>query len=298
MLLSIIIPTLNRYPYLIDVINDLLLQSFKEFEIIVVDQTDRDQAQVVSFEGLDIKYYWSEIKSASSARNSGIAMAKGEVILFLDDDVIIDQKDFLYAHMKHYENLTCVGVSGAILNRGEKFRSNQHYLSRHLKFGWLFFPINFDKQTKIFNGWAGNLSVKAELARSIGGMDQRFEKGAFREESDFCYRLCCKYGAMVYDPAAYIVHIGAETGGLRDFSANDNIRGQHHFDGMFYFLFKNISIYHYPFHLVSFLKIFYKRKVIQKHPVLIFELLKRTFRGIYNGVVMCMKGPVYIEKKT
>lgn len=80
--LSIVIPTLNRYPYLMNTVKDLSQQSFKDFEIIIVDQTDKDQAQSVYFEELDIKYYWSEIKSASLARNIGIKEAGGSGFIY------------------------------------------------------------------------------------------------------------------------------------------------------------------------------------------------------------------------
>lgn len=294
--LSIVIPTLNRYSYLTKTLEDFSHQSFQNFEILIVDQTDKNKVQPVDFKGLDIRYVWSEIKSASLARNIGLSRAKGDVVLFLDDDIIIDHTEFLDAHIKHYKEQSFVGVSGAILNKDKAFRSQRHPLSKSLRFGWLFFPINYNKQSAIFNGWAGNLSVRTNLAKKIGGMDQRFEKGAFREESDFCYRLCSRFGPLLYEPDAYIIHIGAAEGGLRQFSTRSRVRNQHHFDGMFYFLFKNIPIHHYPFHLLSFFLIFFKRKTLAKNPLLIFLLLYRTFKGIYNGIKMTLKGPIYLDK--
>ncbi|MBL7736799.1 MAG: glycosyltransferase family 2 protein [Chitinophagaceae bacterium] len=294
--ISIVIPTLNRYDLLENTLSDLSKQSVGDFEIIIVDQTDLSIAKPIVFEGLNIVYHWQEDKSASLARNTGLTLSRSEVVLFLDDDIIIESADFLKDHLKHYADTGCVGVSGAILNPGQKFRSNRNALSKNLKYGWLFFPINYDRSVKVFNGWAGNLSVRKSFALDVGGMDGRFEKGAFREESDFCFRLCSKHGPLIYDPAAYIIHLGAKTGGLRSFASNDLIKAQHHFDGMFYFTFKNIPFYHYPFHFLSFVMIFFNRKNIAKRPLLIFTLGYRTFKGALNGILMLIKGPLYIKR--
>jgi len=293
--ISIVIPTLNRYGLLENTLNGLSKQSVRDFEIIIVDQTDLSIAKPVIFEHLNIVYHWQEDKSASLARNTGLTIAQSEIVLFLDDDIIIENADFLRDHLKHYEDKCCVGVSGAVLNPGQRFRSDRSALSKNLKYGWLFFPINYDKSIKVFNGWSGNLSVRKSFALDVGGMDGRFEKGALREESDFCFRLCSKYGPLIYDPDAYIIHLGAKTGGVRSFASNDLIKAQHHFNGMFYFMFKNIPFYHYPFHFLSFVMIFFKWKNIAKHPFLIFKLGYRTFKGALNGILMTMKGPLYIK---
>ena len=293
--LSIVIPTLNRYPYLINTVKDLSQQSFKDFEIIIVDQTDRDQAQSVYFEGLDIKYYWSEIKSASLARNIGIKEARGKVILFIDDDLVIENKDFLKAHIDNYMDPKLCGVAGAVLDPKTTFRSKKHFLSKSLSYGWLFFPLNYDKEALIGSGRSCNMSVRTAFAKSIKGMDERYVKGAFREEADFCSRLVKKFGAMKYDPKTYVIHLGAESGGIRNFITYSPIKAQHHFNSMFYFTFKNVHIFHYPFHLISFLMMFFKKADIKRRPFIILELMRRSFLGIYSGLVMNRKGPLYLE---
>lgn len=289
---TLVIPTLNRKEFLEATLEDLSLQSYENFEVLIVDQSDEKyQYKIPTRLNPKVKIKYLIEKSASLARNIGIQEGSGDVIIFLDDDIKVPNRDFIFNHVRHYIGTERSGVSGAILSPGETFRSHRHKLSLNPRNGWLFFPINFDSVTEIGNGWAGNLSVRRTFAIEIGGMDGQYIKGAFREESDFCTRLVKKFGMMIYDPEAYIIHIGAGTGGLRTFGNEAKIRGQHHFDGMFYFLFRNVQLRDYPKHLLSFFLIFFKRKTLSKKPLIIFSLISRTFKGIYNGFIMWREGP-------
>lgn len=295
-LISVVIPTLGRYAILKDTLNDLARQSVKDFEVLVVDQTKKEEASPVEHESVTIKYFWLPVPSASGARNVGIKHASADVVLFLDDDIQITNTEFLASHLKHYVNNNYCGVAGAILSPGGGFRDTRHRLSYKKNWGWLFFPINYSQPTPVSNGWAGNLSVRTELARLIGGMDEQFEKGAFREESDFCLRLIKQYGPLMYEPAAWLIHLGAASGGLRTWKTVSNVKSQQHFDGFFYFLFKNIRVQHYPQHLMTFYLIFFHKKGFLARPKHLFTALGRTFKGFSHAIAKRKQGPLYLEK--
>ena len=294
-MLSIVLPTLNRAEYLLSTVESLLRQTFREFEIIVVDQSDVSLETFPVPDNRIINIRQVE-KSASKARNTGLLAASGDIVLFLDDDILIDSPDFLSNHLRHYSNSLCPGVSGSILSAKREYRAARHPWSYKKRVGWLFFPINYSNQTSIGNGWAGNLSVRRDWAIDVGGMDEQYPKGAFREESDFCARLVRKYGNLIYDPEAYIVHIGAPIGGLRAFKSRQLIKAQHHFDGMFYFLFRNVRILDYPYHLISFFTIFFKFNVFIRKPVLFFVFIKRTLFGIWNACRKVWSGPKLLSR--
>ncbi|MBI2280230.1 MAG: glycosyltransferase family 2 protein [Bacteroidetes bacterium] len=95
--ISIIIPTINRYADLKNTIADLNKQSVTDFEIIIIDQTDIEIAETIT--GKNIVYLHKTFKSASKARNVGLLEAKSPIVLFLDDDVIIENIYFLKAHL-------------------------------------------------------------------------------------------------------------------------------------------------------------------------------------------------------
>lgn len=291
-LVTLIIPTLNRKEYIESTLKDLAEQEYSNLEVLIIDQSEeRFEYTVPELLNNRVRVVAQKEKSASLARNKGIAEANGEILIFLDDDIQIPNKLFVCNHVRHYVGTNRSGVSGAILSPGQGFREHRHKLSFNQRFGWLFFPINYKNQVEIGNGWAGNLSVRKAYAIQIGGMDCQFIKGAFREESDFCARLVGKFGMMIFDPEAFIIHIGAGTGGLRSFGNEAKIRGQHHFDGMFYFLFRNIKLRDYPFHLLSFFLIFFKIKSIKRNPTILFSLIGRTLKGMYNGLKMTISGP-------
>ena len=295
--LSIIIPTINRYEDLENTIKDLLVQSHQLFEIIIVDQTDATQSK--NFEHLDnrIIHIMADIKSASAARNIGIKLAKGEILLFLDDDVIIDNQTFLKAHLKAYQDIEIPGVAGGVLEERvqQKVRYDRHKWSYQEETGWLFFPQNYGEPAKIATGRSCNLSVRKSIAIEVGGMDENYSKGANREEADFCMRVYKKYGCFLFSPEAQLRHIGNATGGIRSWTKQARItKAQHHYDGSLYFLFKNVKLRHYPKHLVSIFMFFFFNKELLKRPHLLLQSFWRMMVGSYNALTM-LKHPKYLE---
>jgi len=94
-LVSIIIPTYNRAGFLKEAIKSVLAQTYKNIEVIVVDDgsTDNTPKLVKQFTDKRIIYLRQENKGASSARNKGIESARGNYIAFLDsDDIWLPQK--------------------------------------------------------------------------------------------------------------------------------------------------------------------------------------------------------------
>ncbi len=88
-LVTVIIPTKNRVSYLVPAIESVLHQTFRDFEILVVDGSSTDVAKVAlsKFHDNRIRYLpQNNSVGASTARNLGISQAQGQFIGFLDDD--------------------------------------------------------------------------------------------------------------------------------------------------------------------------------------------------------------------
>lgn len=120
--ISIIICTYLRGEKLVDAIWSVIRQSLskKEYEIIVVDnapftsgirkEVEEFQEKYKEFEGF-IRYIGVPQKGLSYARNGGMWNAKGEYLLFLDDDVLADYYllEEIYSGFKYHPNVGIVG---------------------------------------------------------------------------------------------------------------------------------------------------------------------------------------------
>lgn len=126
---SVIIPTYNREQILEKCLRALLDQTYPagRCEIIVIDDgsTDGTRAMVerVSDEhraraGFSpITYRYRKHTSISAARNEGINLARGELVIFLDSD-IVTKPDFIEAHVRvHLQELPAIGHSGSCHDR-------------------------------------------------------------------------------------------------------------------------------------------------------------------------------------
>ena len=90
---SVVIPTYNRAHFLPETIQSVLVQTFQDFEIIVVDDGSIDNTKEVvdNFQDLRIKYIYQENQGGSAARNTGAKTSSGEYIVPLDsDDVLLN----------------------------------------------------------------------------------------------------------------------------------------------------------------------------------------------------------------
>jgi glycosyltransferase involved in cell wall biosynthesis len=88
-LFSILIPTFNREKILPIAVESVLNQTFSDFELIIVDNgsTDNTKKVIEDYSDERIKYYWQNGSgSPANPRNTGITIAKGEWICFLDSD--------------------------------------------------------------------------------------------------------------------------------------------------------------------------------------------------------------------
>lgn len=97
--LSVIVPVFNAEPYLVEFLNTIESQTFKDFEIILIDDksTDRSLAILTEYQHCDerIKVLTLAVNSgASAARNKGIENAKGLYVRFIDCDDLLPQDSF------------------------------------------------------------------------------------------------------------------------------------------------------------------------------------------------------------
>jgi glycosyltransferase involved in cell wall biosynthesis len=85
--ISVIIPSHNRERYVVKAIDSVLNQTFRDYEIIVIDDGSTDGTQkALEVYSNKISYIYQENSGVSSARNTGVKLATGEWLAFLDSD--------------------------------------------------------------------------------------------------------------------------------------------------------------------------------------------------------------------
>ncbi len=113
---SVIVCTYNRAESLRDTLKSLMAQRVEnvEYEVIVVDNNSKDQTKdvVTTFNG-KVRYLFEYKQGLSYARNTGIKEAKGDVIAFTDDDVIVDS-GWVEAIWKCFHETAALAVGGKI----------------------------------------------------------------------------------------------------------------------------------------------------------------------------------------
>lgn len=196
--LSIIVPSLGDVEKLTSLFLSLTQQKIKreKFEILVIFNGPRFSSipqNLLSLRDsfladLDIEYYSLHEKGANRGRNEGIRHAKSEVLLFLDDDCLLQQSFFLQQHIEfHKENAEVFSYGGGyVLNDSATFFEKIYNV---LQMRWFIsgrIGGEMSRQTQYLLG--GNFSVKKSLmtAKEIlfdesivyGGTEHEFFKKA------------------------------------------------------------------------------------------------------------------------
>jgi glycosyltransferase involved in cell wall biosynthesis len=204
-LVSVIIPTLNRYEYLKDVLEDLELQDYKNFEVIVVDQSE--PVDVNFYEGwkLKIQLIQQEEKALWLARNKAIKTSEGEYILLFDDDSRVDT-DWITNHLKcldFFNVQISAGVTHTLVGGGLGKKDAYFHLS------------------DVFD--TGNAMVHRSVFKNVGMFDRQFEKQRMGD-SEFGVRSLLGGYNIISNPDSKRIHLKVETGGLRQMGSWDALR--------------------------------------------------------------------------
>lgn len=87
---SVCIPTYNRKDYLKETLDSCFAQTYKDYEVVIVDDGSTDGTEdMLKDARYDVRYYWAEHIGQAAARNKLIQLAQGEYITFLDSDDLL-----------------------------------------------------------------------------------------------------------------------------------------------------------------------------------------------------------------
>lgn len=200
--ISVIIPTLNRYEYLKDVLADLEKQTYKNFDVWICDQTDDYQSEFYNGWDLKLNVFRQENKALWRARNECIRRSNGDYLLFFDDDSRVEP-NWIEEHLKVVSpRRVSAGVTDTIVGGGKGIKSGIYHLSDSLD--------------------TGNVMINRGVFEIAGFFDEKFEK---LRMGDGEYGLRCLLNGfpIISNPHAGRVHLKGESGGLRQMGAWDAI---------------------------------------------------------------------------
>jgi len=181
MKISVIVPTFNAERTIEKCLNALKKQTYKNFEVIVVDGSSTDNTVKVIEGKFDAKLKRWRSSGPGEKRNVGAKMAKGEILLFLDSDLALC-KDGVKELVKVFEKVDADGITGTPFT--PKDSGTLDYIVG------LDYEYRFEKMGESFVDVAATtiFAIKKKVFFKIGGFDVRFKR-ATGEDWDFSAKM-------------------------------------------------------------------------------------------------------------
>lgn len=199
---TVLIPTLERYPYLRVELEQLRHQTVRPLEIMIMDQTpagERDTSLPSEFADLPLRVFYQDTMGQCTGWNQGLLASRGDFILFLGDDADRIAPDFLERFLRAFRTWDADMVA-CIVDEVGADPVPEHLAIMRIADG---FPIAM---------------VRRSLFLKSGLMDYAFDRGA-RADQDLGIRCYLAGGLMIVDPAIRVLHHHAPRGGLRKHKA-------------------------------------------------------------------------------
>lgn len=188
-ILSIIIPTSNRRDILEKSLKVLLERDpLQDCEVIIVDRPMDDTRQMVeSLARLaPIRYLEQHGQGRPAARNIGIKASEAEILLFLDDDILVE-KGFIEEHTRYHQGFPGSACLGKTVNKTDSKDLFVDYLVNYSTFLTAYSLIK-DPEDLSFNlFYTSNISLKREEIIEVAGFDEDFTMYGL-EDIEFGYR--------------------------------------------------------------------------------------------------------------
>lgn len=202
---SIIIPTYNRPQRLATCLNALaqLKYAAENFEVIVVDDGSQVSLEpaIASFQDkLDLTVITQTNSGPAKARNVGAAAAKGQFLVFTDDDCTPDADWLTFIAEQLAAAPDCL-VGGQTIN---VLTQNLCSTASQLLIDYLYHYYNSSSsQAHFFT--SNNLALSAKLFHQMGGFNANFPLAA-GEDRELCDRWSESGYSMIYTPEAIVYH--------------------------------------------------------------------------------------------
>jgi glycosyltransferase involved in cell wall biosynthesis len=220
---SVVIATRERTSALAACLARLHALDYDHYEVLVVDNaplTERTAELVSSLDDSRVRYTVEPAPGASRARNTGAEAARGDVIAFVDDDVLVDP-DWLRALVRGFKRNPEVACVTALVPAAELQTEAQLVFDSRVSWGTHYVPRLYDLDHNALDdplypyipgaiGTGASFAVLRNTFLTLGGFDEALGPGrASRggEDLDFFLRLLLSRRCIAYEPAALSWHV-------------------------------------------------------------------------------------------
>jgi GT2 family glycosyltransferase len=275
MALSVVVPTYQREQVLVDTLVHVQPLLRPGDEIVVIDQSPRHEfateAELARLSASDpIRWIRRDEPGICKAMNLGALLASGDVLLFLDDDVIPSPR-LLEAHREAHTGTDAPPVTcGQVL---QPWNENPIDQVRDFAEGFCF---AYSRPCDVLGLMGGNFGIRRQTFLDLGGLDENFFGVAYRWEAEFSYRLFRQTRRRVrFLPEASIRHLQIPAGGTRSHGTKDTWRHISGSVGDYYFAMKCLPFFRaLPYSLRRLLRAPVNRATVRR-PWLIPSLFAR-----------------------
>lgn len=183
-IISVVIPVYNGGGHLGECLDALSGSSYSEYETIVVDDCSTDDSVAISERKGAIVYKLTDRSGPAAARNHGARMAKGDIIVFIDSDVIVKPETIekVVHDFSKYPDVVAVFGSYDESPAAEDWLSQFRNLLHH------FIHQNSEEDAKTF--WAGFGAIYREVFLALNGFDEARYRKPSVEDIELGLRIC------------------------------------------------------------------------------------------------------------
>jgi len=193
-LISIIVPVYNNEKFLTRCINSILIQTYKKFELLIIDDgsTDKSGEMCDKYALIDkrIRVYHIKKSGVSSARNYGLDKIKGKYVCFIDSDDYVD-KDYLKIL---YTNIIKSNSDISICGHNIVSKKIKKFYPKKIEFISENNCLDILVKHKYFKGHIWDKMYKYELIKNI-----KFPNINYYEDLEFNFNVFKKTKKIIYD---------------------------------------------------------------------------------------------------
>lgn len=204
---SIIIPLYNKAPYVVKTIDSVLAQSYKDYEVVIVDDGSKDNSAEIALQAIEghenCHLLKQENAGVSVARNNGVAASQGEYLCFLDADDwwesnYLEEMDRL---ISEFPDAGIYGTNYTIVNKSRhKTRIAHVGIDEGFEKGYINYCLVYAK-TMYMPLWTGAVSMPRIVFDEMKGFPKGIKLG---EDFMLWIRVALKYKVVFLNkPLAY-----------------------------------------------------------------------------------------------